>query len=242
MAYQRDNRFTVSSSLSPTFLSACAKLRANDPSVLPKRNNSFKIRRGLSETEHIVIAKALTHSTAGTSLRLDLHVLNYSGKAAEAMAECIRSSINLHRVYLYLNWNGRSKSQRALQMVFSILLRALLDSTSVEETRLNLECWNIGHELAVCEDLTSLLSLPPILYGNRCPNRKTLSIKLVIDDLTGRLPLLKSNNSNITELILDGSIRSSPLGNSVPMSGCRLYCEHKYDKTNSPNWNCGEFL
>jgi Ran GTPase-activating protein (RanGAP) involved in mRNA processing and transport len=196
--------------------------------------------------EHFEIAKALTQSTAVTSLQLDLNDLDYSAKAAEAMGEYIRSSIHLRSVYLYLNWNGTSKSQRAL----SILLRALQDSTSVKELRLfRRKFWSSSSELGGSRDLTSLILMPNLRkmdigegyevgsfpaknetlqdltltnsspssltrtlkwLGSNCPTLKTLCIKLCKDDLTGLATLLESNNSNITELVLDGGGRGHP--------------------------------
>jgi Ran GTPase-activating protein (RanGAP) involved in mRNA processing and transport len=240
-----------SASLSPTFLSACAKLRANDPSVVPGRNllpglnGCFWIRHGLSETEHIEIANALTRSTAVTNLQLDLSTLDYSAKAAEAMGEFIRSSIHLKRVTLsFFRLSHTSEGQRVL----SILLRALQDSTSVKELRLVDEAYlRVNSELVLSQDLTNLIILTRTLkkmnigchyealwlcaaknetledltlnnysrsrltrmlkwLGNNCPNLKTLSIKLITDDLTGLDTLLESYNSNITELILSGEV------------------------------------
>jgi hypothetical protein len=94
----------TSASLSPTFLSVCAKLRANDPSVLPGRNKYFEIRGGLS-AGHIEIVEALTKNTTVLRLRLDLIDLCYSANAADVMGECIRSSMHLQSLYLNLSLN-----------------------------------------------------------------------------------------------------------------------------------------
>jgi Ran GTPase-activating protein (RanGAP) involved in mRNA processing and transport len=123
--------------LSPTFLSACAKLRLDDLSVVPEwldffgRNDYFRIKQVSTEAERVEIAKALTQSTAVTMI--ELRVDDYSEEAAEAMGFFLRSSKHLHNVSL-LARNANSKSQRVL----SIFLRGLEDSIYVREVYL--EC------------------------------------------------------------------------------------------------------
>jgi Ran GTPase-activating protein (RanGAP) involved in mRNA processing and transport len=207
------------------------------PPLLSGRNNYFRIERGLSEIEHIVIATILTHSTAVTGVQLDLYVSDYSAKAAEAMGEYIRSSIQLHRVHLYLSWNESFEElpTRAL----SILLRALQDSTSVIEIRLlGFEAWSrlgfygfwgTSPELAFKRDVRTNCHIG---FGNyevllSCPAKNTLTnirpttwtrtLKWLgrncpnlktLDDLSGLDFLLESKKSNMTELFLDGSKNS----------------------------------
>jgi hypothetical protein len=185
----------MSASLSPTFLSACAKLRANDPSVLPGRNSFFTIRGGLSEAENIAIAEALTQSTAVSSLQLDLNSLRYSVKAAEAMGEYLLSSIHLQRVDLFWDWH--KDSQKAL----SILLRALQDSTSVKELRLlRRECHNAGSESTVGQDLTSLLLLMPNLRNMDVGTNERRSFPAKNETLQD-LTLTNHRSSNLTYIL-----------------------------------------
>jgi hypothetical protein len=55
-------RTSDSVSLSSTFLEFCAKVRKDDPSVLPEPVQPFKIRQ-LSEKEDIELADALLENT-----------------------------------------------------------------------------------------------------------------------------------------------------------------------------------
>jgi hypothetical protein len=57
---------SASQTLSPTLLSACAKLRVDDLSVVPEwldfflGNDYFRIKHGSTDAERVEIAKALT--------------------------------------------------------------------------------------------------------------------------------------------------------------------------------------
>jgi hypothetical protein len=51
--------------LSSTFLEFCAKVRNNDPSILPELGNPFQIRN-LSEREHTELADALLENNSVT--------------------------------------------------------------------------------------------------------------------------------------------------------------------------------
>jgi hypothetical protein len=70
--------------LSSTFLEFCAKVRNNDPSILPPPGEPFRIR-DLSEREHMELADALLENTSVTYLQLDTG--KYTKSSAEAMAK-----------------------------------------------------------------------------------------------------------------------------------------------------------
>jgi hypothetical protein len=78
-----------------SFVEFCAKVRNNDPSILPRVGEPFKIRH-LSENEHIELADALLKNNSVTSLELGAY--KYTKISAEAMAEYVRSSKRLQRI------------------------------------------------------------------------------------------------------------------------------------------------
>jgi hypothetical protein len=82
-------------SLSSTFLEFCAKVRNNDPSVLPKPGEPLRIGH-LSESEHMELADALLENTSVTCLELDTE--NHTKSSAEAMAKYVRTSKRLRRI------------------------------------------------------------------------------------------------------------------------------------------------
>jgi hypothetical protein len=83
-------------SLSPSF---CAKVRSNDPSILPEPGEPFRIR-DLSEREHMEVADALLENTCVTHLQL--YTDHYTKRSAEAMAKYVRTNKNLKRI----RWKG----------------------------------------------------------------------------------------------------------------------------------------
>jgi hypothetical protein len=83
--------------LSSSFLEFCAKVRSNDPSILPELGKPFRIR-DLSEREHIELADALLENNNVTHLELKL----YTKSSAEALAKYIRTSKSLEKI----RWDG----------------------------------------------------------------------------------------------------------------------------------------
>lgn len=124
-------------SVSSTFLQCCVRLRADDPTVLPRKGAPFVINRKLSERESIELTNALLQNTNIQSI--SLNVDHYTSKSAETMGKYLRGSKHLQRVRL----EGRPFPDVNLQrhkQVFSILLRALQESTSLKEISIhNLE-------------------------------------------------------------------------------------------------------
>jgi hypothetical protein len=74
--------------LSSTFLDFCAKVRNNDPSILPPPGNPFSIRQ-LSEKEGMELADALLENNSVTYL--ELNTATYTKTFAEAMAKYVRT-------------------------------------------------------------------------------------------------------------------------------------------------------
>jgi hypothetical protein len=85
-------------SLSSIFLEFCAKVRKDDPSILPELGKPFKIRDlSLSEREHMELADALLENNSVTYLEL-MKSDNYTKSSAEAMAKYVRTSKRLQRI------------------------------------------------------------------------------------------------------------------------------------------------
>jgi hypothetical protein len=120
--------------LSSTFLEFCAKVRNNDPSILPdlcrEHGRHFDISR-LSENEDIELADALMENTSVTSLELKTE--SYTKSSAEAMTKYVRTSKCLQRIL----WNpSRIVDDEVLQQREAMLcsfLPAFQESTSLEE-------------------------------------------------------------------------------------------------------------
>jgi hypothetical protein len=117
--------------LSSTFLEFCAKVRNNDPSILPEPGEPFQIRQ-LTEKENMELADALLESTSVTFLELGTD--NYKKSSAEAMAKYVRTSKHLQRIRWPRNWvqpDNRVLKQR--EDMFCRLLPAIQESTSLKE-------------------------------------------------------------------------------------------------------------
>jgi hypothetical protein len=78
-----------------TFLEFCAKVRNNDPSILPEPGQPLRIRR-LSQKAGIELADALLENTNVTDLELGTEKCTKS--SAEAMAKYMRTSKRLQRI------------------------------------------------------------------------------------------------------------------------------------------------
>jgi hypothetical protein len=109
--------------LSSTFLDFCAKVRNNDPSILPELGKPFKIRR-LSERKDMELADALLENTSVTSLELETD--KYTKGSAEAMAKYIRTSKRLQ----HISWYRYEMTREEMLCCF---LPAIQGSTSLKE-------------------------------------------------------------------------------------------------------------
>jgi hypothetical protein len=93
MSDPNDSRGTINDGrplLSLTFLEVCAKVRKDDPSILPEPGEPLRIR-DLSEKEDIELADALLENTSVTYLQLTTETFTKS--SAEAMAKYVRASL-----------------------------------------------------------------------------------------------------------------------------------------------------
>jgi Ran GTPase-activating protein (RanGAP) involved in mRNA processing and transport len=117
--------------LSSTFLEFCAKVRTNDPSILPEPGKPFMIRHS-SAREIIELADALLENTSVTYLELERG--HYMKSSAEAMAKYVRTSKRLQRIRWKGEWKGEwyRRLQKREEMVCCFLL-AFQESTSLKE-------------------------------------------------------------------------------------------------------------
>jgi hypothetical protein len=143
--------------LSSTFLEFCAKVRKDDPSILPPVGYPFKIRRLLSAKEHMELADALLENTNVTFL--DLETTKYTKSSAEGMAKYVRTSKRLQRIH----WNRNViLNDRALQQheeMLCCVLPAIQESTSLNELQIDLPLIGGPSNLALGNMLTHTQSL-----------------------------------------------------------------------------------
>ncbi len=86
--------------ISLTFLEFCAKVRKDDPSILPEPGEYFEIRQSC-EREGLELADALLENTSVTYLELGTGP--YTKSSAEAMAKYVRTSKRLQRIFWCLS-------------------------------------------------------------------------------------------------------------------------------------------
>jgi Ran GTPase-activating protein (RanGAP) involved in mRNA processing and transport len=137
---------------SSDFLTFCAKLRDDDPTVLPSADSPFKIRSGLTETQYIELSAALLESSAVKHLELDAFALTEG--SATAIGKYLRTSKRLVSVSLGEGWapehsfEDRSAWWRNQDTVLTIILRSLQESKSLEELSIkNRQLGCASHEL-----------------------------------------------------------------------------------------------
>jgi hypothetical protein len=126
--------------LSPMFLEFCAKVRNNDPSILPEPDKPFEICP-LSEKEDMALADALMQNSNVTYLELDR--VKHTKRFAKAMAEYMRTSKCLQRIRLvgkpeagFLAANDRQLKHHEEMMC--CFLPAFQGSTSLKEVYMDL--------------------------------------------------------------------------------------------------------
>jgi hypothetical protein len=140
--------------LSPTFLEFCAKVRNNDPSILPAPGMAFAIR-DLSEREHMELAYALMENKSVTYLQLDME--KYTKSSAEAMAECVRTSKRLQRIRLFQPEYGSNYGYREDSLCCFLL--AIQESASLKELHIDFRLIGGPPNLALENMLTHTQSL-----------------------------------------------------------------------------------
>jgi hypothetical protein len=102
---------------SSKFLEFCAKVRKDDPSILPEVGEHFRMNSLLSEKNVIKLADALLENTSVTHLQLDTEM--YTKSSAEAMAKYVRTSKRLQRIRWELPANNHElKHHEEFSVVF----------------------------------------------------------------------------------------------------------------------------
>jgi hypothetical protein len=155
MSDPNDSTSTSGDGVSRTspFLEFCAKVRKDDPSILPEPGKPFKIRH-LSEEEDIELADALLENTIVTYLQLDTG--EYTKSSAEAMAKYVRTSKCLQRIrwnpnlILELHWRSE---------ILGCFLLAFQESTSLKELHISFPRRGGPYNLALENMLTHTQSL-----------------------------------------------------------------------------------
>jgi Ran GTPase-activating protein (RanGAP) involved in mRNA processing and transport len=137
-------------SLSSPFLEFCAKVRNNDPSILPELGKPFNIRRSMHEKEYMELADALLENTSVTYLQLD--IASYTKSFAEAMAKYICTSKSLHHIH----W---PKYMRTREEILCCFLPAFQESSSLKELDMELPSIDGSSNLALENILTHTQSL-----------------------------------------------------------------------------------
>jgi hypothetical protein len=129
MSVSNDSTSTIDdgrASLSSPFLKFCAKVRNNDPSILPEPDEPLRIRR-LSEKEDIELAGALLENANVTYLQLDTKT--YTKSSAEAMAKYVRTNKALQRILWDGAWCGATRTLQQHEEIICCLLPAFQEST-----------------------------------------------------------------------------------------------------------------
>jgi hypothetical protein len=122
-------------SLSSTFLESCAKVRKDDPSILPEPGEPLRIGN-LSEKEHIEVAGALLENTNVTFLELE--AAKYTKSSTEAMAKYVRTSKHLQRTHWNEEEGGDDRELWQREAIICCFLAAFQESTSLKEIRMEL--------------------------------------------------------------------------------------------------------
>jgi Ran GTPase-activating protein (RanGAP) involved in mRNA processing and transport len=191
--------------VSSTFLEFCAKMRKDDPSILPEPGKHLKIRQ-LGEREGLELADALLENTNITSL--ELGKANYTKDFGEAMAKYVRSSKRLQRFRWNLPRNDRGLPQP--QEMLCHLLPAFQENTSLKELDINFPHISGLSNLALENMLThtqSLHSLSLIYPDGVLPDSSVAAVRSGL-----------KRNTTLRELTLKFSLHattSSPILTSL---------------------------
>jgi Ran GTPase-activating protein (RanGAP) involved in mRNA processing and transport len=215
--FQESKRESMSDPYCPyrsAFLDFCAKVRNNDPSILPAPGEPFKIVQ-LSETEDTELADALMENNSVTYLELRTGRNKYTEISAEAMANYVRTSKHLQRIRFDLRgWRRVYQDQRPVlhddEMLY-YFLPAIQESTSLKELHMELPAIGSGSSNLAFENMLthtqSLQSLSLI-----CPDYILLGFSMA----AARSGLKK--NTTLRELTLqitEGATNVSPILTSL---------------------------
>jgi Ran GTPase-activating protein (RanGAP) involved in mRNA processing and transport len=146
--------------LSLTFLEFCAKVRSNDPTILPSPGEPLRILN-LSERESIELSEALLGNTSVTYIELD--TAQFTKSTAEVMAKYVRSSKSLQHIRWPRNDESRGEqtyvakkeSAEKDEEMLSYFLPAIQESTALKELYMELPPVDWPSKLAFT--LTSML-------------------------------------------------------------------------------------
>jgi hypothetical protein len=117
-----------------TFLDFCAKMRKDDPSILPEDGEPCKIR-SICEREGIELSDALLENKSVTYLELE--TATYTKRSAEAMAKYLRTSERLQRIRWHVIAYPRVGLLKRHEEMFCCFLPAFQESTSLKELHIN---------------------------------------------------------------------------------------------------------
>jgi Ran GTPase-activating protein (RanGAP) involved in mRNA processing and transport len=202
-----------------TFLEFCAKVRTNDPSILPEPGQPFKISP-LSDEEEIVVAGALLENTTVTYLKLETG--RYMTRVAEAMAKYVRTSKHLQRIHWDGEiWNGFRQPQR--EEILSCFLSAFQESTSLKELRIDSLYQHVPFNLAFENMLAHSQNLQSLTFS--CPQYRGEGIVAVTAATSGlkknttlrELTLTVSRGTTISPIFT--SLRDHPLLRKICVRG-----------------------
>jgi Ran GTPase-activating protein (RanGAP) involved in mRNA processing and transport len=190
--------------LSLTFLEFCAKVRNNDPSILPELGQPFKIRcMSMSEKEQMELSEALLENNRVTYLELDTR--NYTKSSAEAMANYVRSSKRLERIEMPKYY---AVSEQHYEETLCCFLLAIQESTSlIKELQMNF----------LIEPVAAGMTKSDIAFEHMLTHTQSLrSLHLNCQTGPGDIHVAAARsglekNTTLQELTLDLSIGPRPL-------------------------------
>jgi hypothetical protein len=143
-------------SLSSAFLEFCAKVRNNDPSILPAVGEPFTIRR-MHEREGMELADALLENNSVTYLELETE--NHTKSSTEAIAKYILTSKRLQRIRLDRRWAAEHREFWQREDKLCCFLSALQERTSLKKLHMALPLIRGSSNLALEHMLTHTQSL-----------------------------------------------------------------------------------
>jgi hypothetical protein len=194
--------------LSLTFLEFCAKVRKDDPSILPEVGKPVKIR-SIYEREGIELSDALLENKSVTYLELETE--DYTKKSAEAMVKYLRTSECLQRISWHVIAYPRDELLKQHEEMFCCFLPAFQESSLLKELNMRFPLTGGPSYLALEIMLThtqSLLSLSlscPTALGDiavaaACSGLKNNS---TLRELTLKVPRDAANVSPILTSLCD---------------------------------------
>jgi hypothetical protein len=197
--------------LPSTFLEFCAKVRKDDPSILPEPGEPLRIRHWqMSEKEQMEIADALLENTNVTDLELGTE--KYTRRSAEAMAKYMRTSKSLECI----RWpSKRMLDPRVLKQREEMLccfLPVFQESTSLKELHMELPCRDGPSNRAFENMLThtqSLQSLSLRIFPG--PNAVAAAVSGLKKNTTLRELTLECSPGPMTISPILTSLRDHPL-------------------------------